>query len=108
MKYIVDIDGTICEHVNNPGFGTGKVYYDRIEKINQLFDEGHEIIYYTARGMGEYDGSIHNAHQKWYNYTYNQLETWGCKFTKLILGKYSGDIYIDDKGVNSDDFFRSN
>ena len=49
MKYVVDIDGTICEHVEQGAarkgaFGTGKVYYDRIEKINQLFDEGHTII----------------------------------------------------------------
>lgn len=108
MKYIIDIDGTICEHVNNPGFGTGEVYYDRIEKLNQLFDSGNEIVYYTARGMGEFGGSIHNAHKKWYNYTMNQLNEWGCKYTHVILGKYSGDIYIDDKGVNSDDFFGSN
>ena len=107
MKYVVDIDGTICEHVNNPDFGTGEVYHDRIERLNQLFDEGNEIVYYTARGMGEFDGSITYAHQKWFAYTYNQLITWGCKFNKLIIGKYSGDIYIDDKGVHSDDFFKS-
>ena len=36
MRYVVDIDGTICEHFNGPNFGSGKVYYDRIEKINKL------------------------------------------------------------------------
>lgn len=108
MKYIVDIDGTICEHVNNPNFGTGEVYYDRIERLNQLFDDGHEIVYYTARGMGEFDGSASLATRKWFNYTYNQLKDWNCKFTKLIIGKYSGDIYIDDKGIHCDDFFKHN
>lgn len=105
MKYVVDIDGTICEHVNNPGFGTGDVYYDRIRKLNKLFDDGNEIVYYTARGMGEFGGSTCNSYKMWYNYTINQLNEWGCKYTHIIMGKYSGDIYIDDKGINSDDFF---
>lgn len=105
MKYVVDIDGTICEHKDNPNFGKGEVYYDRIQKLNELYDNGNEIVYYTARGMGEFDGSVRCAHQKWYNYTVNQLNEWGCKYTHIIVGKYSGDIYIDDKAINSNDFF---
>jgi len=31
---------------------------------------------------------------------------WGCKFHELHMGKPSGDYYIDDKGINSNDFFR--
>ncbi len=29
-------------------------YEDRIEKINKLYDEGHTIIYLTARGIKEW------------------------------------------------------
>lgn len=107
MRYIVDIDGTICEQMNNFAYGTGKVFYDRINHLNNLYDNGDEIIYYTARGMGEFDGSYRLAQEKWYNVTESQLKTWGAKYTKLIIGKYSGDCYIDDKAINSEQFFSS-
>lgn len=115
MKYIVDIDGTICEQVEVPNWGTGEVYYDRIERINQLYRDGHTIVYYTARGMGSitnpdglYTGTyIDENRENWYDYTEKQLKEWGCLYSELHLGKYSGDIYIDDKGVNSEVFFNS-
>ena len=118
MKYVVDIDGTICEHINQGSstkqlFGTGEVYYDRIAKINQLFDEGHKIVYHTARGGGRYhnpeemfDGdTIQACYKRWFTYTEQQLLDWGCKYTELVMGKYSGAVYIDDKAINSDVFF---
>ena len=54
MRYCFDIDGTIC----TPGT-CGKCVYegatpkrDRIAAVNKLYDEGHYIIYMTARAMG--------------------------------------------------------
>jgi phosphatidate phosphatase PAH1 len=79
MKYIVDIDGTICEQMSNFKYGEGKVLYDRIEHLNKLYDEGNQIIYYTARGMGEFDGSYRLSNKKWYNITEKQLKNWGAK-----------------------------
>ena len=84
MRYVVDIDGTICEHFNGPNFGSGQVYYDRIEKINKLYDEGHEIVYMTARGMGTKNNpegnfdeeSMNRARQKYGRLTETQLEEW--------------------------------
>ena len=108
MRYVVDIDGTICEHRDRPNFGKGKVFYNRIAKMNALFDHGHEVVYYTARGMGEFGQDVTKANIKWYNYTHTQLMSWGCRFTQLIVGKYSGDVYIDDKALNSDDLFNNN
>jgi hypothetical protein len=40
-----------------------------------------------------------------YEMTFHQLNRWGCKFHKLVLGKPSGDYYIDDKGINANEFF---
>ena len=49
MKYVIDIDGTICKEV---GEVIGREpYMDRIAKINKLYDEGHTIVFYTARGL---------------------------------------------------------
>jgi hypothetical protein len=101
--YVIDIDGTIC-HNEKGNYEDSIPIFNRIEKINSLYDQGHIIKYFTARGMGRYNSRI-NAQKHFYDLTYVQLKSWGCKFNELILGKPSGDIYIDDKGMNADDFF---
>ena len=35
-----------------------------------------------------------------------QLDIWGCKYHELIMGKPHADLFIDDKGINCDDFFK--
>jgi len=37
--------------------------------------------------------------------TEKQLKDWGCKYHELIMGKPHADYFIDDKGINSDEFF---
>ena len=44
MKYVIDIDGTICEEV---GEVIGRTFKDRITQINKLYDEGHTIVFYA-------------------------------------------------------------
>jgi phosphatidate phosphatase PAH1 len=104
MKYIVDIDGTICANVDGK-YESATPIQSRIEKINKLYDEGHHITYFTARGMGRYFDNADMAKSRFFDITELQLRLWGCKYHNLILGKPSGDYYIDDKGINSDDFF---
>jgi len=55
--------------------------------------------------MGRYKDNKEKAIEKFYSLTKMQLDIWGCKYHELILGKPSGDIYIDDKGMNANDFF---
>lgn len=108
MKYIIDIDGTICDKPvdrSDGDYETSIPKLSRIDKINKLYDEGHQIIYLTARGMGRYDDNADLAKRMFYELTTNQLNEWGCKYHKLMLGKPSGDYYIDDKGTNANDFF---
>ena len=105
MKYVIDIDGTICTNTNGD-YKNAKPYLNRIEMINHLFEDGHDIIMFTARGMGSSNDNLELATKKYYKFTENQLKEWGVKYTKLLLGKPSGDIYIDDKGKYSNDFFR--
>jgi len=110
MRYTVDIDGTIC----TPGTTeetryTGAIpIQERIDIINQFYDDGHYITYLTARGMGRYNNSRQLAEKEFFDFTYNQLRNWGCKFHELHLGKPSADYYIDDKGVNANEFFSPN
>jgi len=104
MVYVVDIDQTIC-YSKNKDYKNAVPDFDRIEKINKLYDNGNKIIYFTARGMGTFDGNQLLAIQKYYKMTLDQLANWNVKFHQLILGKPAGDLYIDDKGVKDSDFF---
>ena len=104
-KYVVDIDGTICTSVTNGDYSSALPIYGRIEKINKLYNEGNYIVYLTARGMGRYSNNADLAKARFYEITELQLKLWGCKYHELFLGKPSGDFYIDDKGINSDEFF---
>tara|TARA_E500000318_G_scaffold13655_1_gene13095 strand:- start:30936 stop:31274 length:339 start_codon:yes stop_codon:yes gene_type:complete len=107
MKYIVDIDGTICSLciVETESGGTNNLYENakpykhRIEHFNKLYDEGHEIHYWTARGANS------NTVKEKTALTEKQLKDWGVKFTSFKMGKPAYDVWIDDKAHNVDDYF---
>ena len=65
---------------------------ENIEKVNKLFDEGHIITMWTARGT--------LSNNCYFQVTYNQLQTYGVKFHELRMGKPHFDILIDDKAYN--------
>ena len=104
--YVFDIDGTICSSVSG-NYESAVPMMDRIEKINQLYEEGNIITFNTARGMGRYKNAANQAHAVFYDMTVKQLNDWGVKYHKLFMGKPSGDFYIDDKGVKDEDFFNT-
>jgi len=104
MNYVFDIDGTICT-LTDGDYTTAKPIKHRIQKVNALYDEGHTIIFQTARGMGRTKNDSARACQMFYELTQKQLEEWGVKYHSLFLGKPAGDIYIDDKGMKDEDFF---
>ena len=95
--YCFDIDGTICTNTNGE-YEKACSYKEIIEKINNLYNSGHVIIYFTARG---YTTKI-----DWYEFTKNQLNEWNAKYHRLLVGKPFADYYIDDKGVSAKDFFK--
>ncbi len=90
--YVFDIDGTICTNTYGE-YENAEPYPINIKKINSLYSGGNYIKYFTARGSG--------TGIDWYQFTEKQLASWGAKYHELILGKPEGDIYVDDKGINS-------
>tara|TARA_R110000851_G_scaffold108257_1_gene229336 strand:+ start:5760 stop:6080 length:321 start_codon:yes stop_codon:yes gene_type:complete len=104
MIYVFDIDGTICNNTNGD-YDNSEPFRDRIEKNNKLYEEGHTIIYQTARGMGRTNNDVIEAYKIFYTYTSQQLDGWDVKYHDLFMGKPQGDIYIDDKGKKDDDFY---
>lgn len=103
--YVFDVDGTVCTSVSNGDYLEAIPYVYRINKINDLYDQGNNIIFYTARGMGRHKNDSIKAANEFYTLTVKQLKSWGIKYNKLFMGKPSGDIYIDDKGEKDEDFF---
>ena len=106
MTYVFDIDGTICSKTDGD-YTQAKPFHDRIKKVNRLYDEGHMIIFLTARGMGRHNNNFLNAQRDFYDFTLAQLKHWGAKHHQLFLGKPAGDYYIDAKGINDEDFFNT-
>lgn len=94
MRIFVDIDNTICDTI-----GTHYVNVtprlDKIAVVNKLYDEGHYIVYWTARGT--VSGIDYTE------LTTNQLNSWGAKYHEVILKKPAYDIFVDDKALTTID-----
>jgi len=106
MTYVFDIDGTICSNTDGE-YGEAKPIQSRIDKVNELYDEGNTIVFHTARGMGRTENNALMAHRLFFFLTEAQLRDWGVKYHKLFMGKPSGNLYVDDKGVKDEDFFNT-
>jgi hypothetical protein len=104
VKYIIDIDGTIC-NITNGNYIYAQPLVERINFINNLYDNGHVIWYYTARGMNRFNDNSFKAKLKFKRLTKKQLSEWNVKYHKLLLGKPSADYYIDDKAIYLPTFF---
>jgi len=105
MVFVFDIDNTICKTTGSD-YHNSIPWDDRIAEINELFDAGNTIIYFTARGMGRTNNNVLEAHKILYDFTKKQLDSWGAKYTNLMLGKPAADVYVDDKGVNDERYFK--
>ena len=91
MKYCFDIDGTVCS--TDCEYIDAVPYKQVIDKINQLYDEGHYIQIFTSRGT--------ESGADWREFTEGQLFKWNIKYHKLIMGKPSYDLFVDDRVVNA-------
>ena len=105
MIFIIDIDGTICGD-SKGDYQKAVPMEDRIQKVNRLYDEGNYIILWTARGMSRNNGIASKAYEQFFELTKNQLEKWGVKHHELRLGKPHYDIWIDDKAIFADEWFK--
>ena len=90
MRIFVDIDETICYYDGKRHYPDAIPIHENIAKINKLYDKGHHIKYWTARGaVTKID---------WFGVTKVQLDRWGCKYHELSVGeKPDYDLLICDK-----------
>ncbi len=96
-NYLIDIDGTICDDIPNEEperMETAELYPDALETLNQWFDEGHIITFFTSR-VEEH----REVTEKWLNKN-------GFKFHGILFGKPRGGNYhwIDNHIVRATKF----
>lgn len=98
MHYCFDLDNTLCD-TDGTDYENSTPIASRISKVNNLFDSGHEITIFTARGslLGKSFEAL----------TEKQLQDWGLKYSSLRFGKPPADIFIDDRGCSDIDFFEN-
>ena len=83
-NYLIDIDGTICDDIPNEEperMETAALFDDALETINQWYEEGHIITFFTSRIE-----SHRAVTEKW-------LDTNGFKYHGLLMGKPRGGNY---------------
>jgi len=104
-----DLDDVIChrsseyEHLGPDKYNYCKPNQQVIDLVNSLYDDGNEIVIYTARGMSQYNGNVALIYSKLYSKTSEQLNSWGLKYHQLVMGKIYYDLLVDDKVLNSED-----
>jgi hypothetical protein len=96
MVIYIDIDETICNSPDKPNYTTSTPIVENIDKANKLYDAGHIIVYWTARGSA--------TGVNWRSVTENQFKKWGVKYHDIKFGKPNYDMFIDDKNINTDDW----
>ena len=95
-NYCFDLDGTLCTNTDG-AYETAQPFFDRINKVNLLYNTGNHILIFTARGTV--------TGIDWTKLTQDQLSKWGVKYHELKLGKPFAHIYVDDRGLSDSDFF---
>lgn len=83
-NYLIDIDGTICDDIPNEEperMATAELYPDALETINNWFEAGHIITFFTSR-VEEH----RVVTEKW-------LDENGFKYHGLLMGKPRGGNY---------------
>ena len=110
--FCIDIDGTLTEpHKGAPWDAIPR--YDRISKVNTLYDNGATIYLMTARGFirsSAMHEDISAAQKEADNYcrerTEAQLTRCGVKYHILYFGKPRAVIYVDDRAMSDHEFFQ--
>ena len=83
-NYLIDIDGTVCDDIPNEEperMSTAKLYPDALEILNNWYEQGHCITFFTSRI---------EAHRE---VTENWLKKNGFKYHGLLMGKPRGGNY---------------
>jgi capsule biosynthesis phosphatase len=112
--YIIDIDGTICQAEKQ---ADGSYDYPNaapltsvIQRIQELYKEGNEIVLFTSRGMRTYAGNLEEITKHVQPVLEEWLKRYDVPYNRLIMGKPWGTnvIYVDNRNLSLKSFTHSN
>ena len=94
MVIYIDVDETVCMTAGKKDcardYSLAVPIRKNIAKANKLYNNGHTIVYWTARGG--------HSGLNWKQFTEYQLTNWKCKYTRIEKQKKpSYDLFICDK-----------
>jgi uncharacterized HAD superfamily protein len=100
--FILDIDGTICENIRNEEsserMANARPFEESIQKINDLYDQGHYVCFFTART---------DAHRQ---VTEEWLKRHNVKYNQIIfnkprkIGEFKEYHFVDDTPIRATTF----
>lgn len=96
MKYVFDLDGTICTQVTDGDYPQAQPIPAMVNAVRDLRAAGHYITIHTARGS--------ETGIDWRDLTETQLAAWGVPYDRLMLGKPFGEVYVDDRAMRPDEW----
>jgi carbamoyl-phosphate synthase large subunit len=95
LIFCFDLDGTICSE-KYQDYHKEEVLPKIGDKIRNLYQKGHQILIYTARGA--------KSGTDWKPLVEKQLSEWEIPYHQIITKKPFADFYIDNKGIDVLDF----
>jgi SAM-dependent methyltransferase len=95
--FCFDIDGTLCDNTWGE-YEKAEPIQDMIVQVNGLYDAGHTVILFTARGG--------TTGVDWRPLTEAQMVLWGVRYHTLQFGKPQADVYIDDRAMSLEEWGR--
>jgi len=96
--FCFDLDNVLCR-TKKSNYNESLSIKKNINTVDKLFNNGHYIKIFTARYMGRNNDNISKARKQAKDITIKQLKKWKVCYHKIIFGKPSFDIYIDDKSL---------
>jgi len=85
MVIMIDIDGTVCTEERPFDRPLATPLEGAKDKVNEYFESGHTVIFWTGRGWDQYLITEH-----W-------LKNNNFKYHQLLMGKPIANLHIDDR-----------
>ena len=111
---MIDIDATLCKA---PRGDDGVYKYDiavpiteTIEKTREIYNQGHQIILFTARGMKTFDGNVNEIEKFHRPILKKWLKENNVPYHDLIFGKpfYLNYYLVDDRNLSINQYINNN
>jgi len=102
MRFCFDLDNTLVTGPQTPGdYTTCLPIPENIQKVRQLYNQGHHIIIATARRMRTHKGNVNAVIADIGELTLASLREFQIPYHEVSFGKPWAQFYVDDLAVDS-------